>query len=192
MNAPTRNLLYPRRDRGAALIVALLLLLVMTILGVTTMNSSIMQGFMSASYQQQTSTLAGVENVVFAGERDVEAIVDPFGVIDVGDLPYFIDLTDPALAGTSPWVPSDTSTANWSFAQTVAQTIGALDIFGQYRIEYMGEFEVPGESIAEGGGLEDSRIHIFRISARGAEEDGRGALRVVQTLYVTLRGPDLG
>ena len=179
-----------RHERGAALIVALLLLLVMTILGIAAMNSSIMQGFMSASYRQQTTTLAGVENVVFAGERDVEAIVDPVTTIDVGELGYFIDLTDPSLTGP-PWTASDTSESNWNLAETVAQTIGSLNIFGQYRIEYMGEFEVPGESIAEGGGLEDSRIHVFRISARGVE-GGRGSLRVVQTLYVTLRGPDIG
>lgn len=179
-----------RHERGAALIVALVLLLVMTILGITAMNSSIMQGFMSASYRQQTTTLAGVENVVFAGERDVEAIVDPLIAIDVGELEYFIDLTDPDLIGT-PWTPSDTSESNWNLGETVTQQIGLLDIFGQYRIEYMGEFEVPGESIAAGGGFEDSRIHVFRISARG-EEGQRGSLRVVQTLYVTLRGPDIG
>ena len=183
-------LLKNRSERGAALIVALLLLLVMTVLGVTAMNSSIMQGFMSASYRQQTTTLAGVENVVFAGERDIEAIVAPLTTIDVADLGYFIDLTDPDLTGT-PWTPSDTSDANWNVAETVTQRIGLLDIFGRYTIEYMGEFEVPGESIAEGGAFEDSRIHVFRISARGVE-GGRGSLRVVQTLYVTLRGPDIG
>jgi type IV pilus assembly protein PilX len=188
MRPTTRNLGFDRRDRGAALIVALLLLLVMTILGVTAMNSSIMQGFMSASYQQQTVTLSGVENVVFAGERTVEAIVDPNSIIEVKDLDYFINLTDPNLVTT--WRASDASTGNWSLAETVAQTIGTLDVFGQYMIEYMGEFEVPGESIAEGGGFEDSRIHVFRVSARGAE-DGRGSLRIVQTFYVTLRGPDV-
>lgn len=177
--SPAKNL---RRHSGAALIVALLLLLVMTILGVTAMSSSTMQSFMSASYQHQTTTLAGAENVLLAAERDVEDIVADG--ID-GRAHFFNLLDDPP----PPEFPAGTFTADWAVAQVVNQTIGILDIFGQFVIEYLGEFEVPGESIAEGGGFADSRIHVFRVSARG-EETEREGLRVVQSLYVTLRGPE--
>jgi type IV pilus assembly protein PilX len=170
-----------RRQKGAALIVALVLLLVMTILGVTALSSSTMQGFMSASYQQQTVTLAGAENVLLAGERDVEDIVAT-GVD--GRTHFFNLLEDPP----PDQFPAGSFSADWAVAQIINQTIGVLDIDGQFVIEYMGEFEVPGESIAEGGGFEDSRIHVFRVSARG-EETEREGLRVVQSLYVTLRGP---
>jgi type IV pilus assembly protein PilX len=171
----------PRRDKGAALIVALILLLVMTILGVTAMNSSTMQGFMSASFQQQTSTLAGVENVLLAAERDVEAIVAE----GLGTRIHYRDLlADPPPAQFAAGKINE----DWSAAATITEKIGALDIFGQFVIEYMGDFEVPGESIAEGGSFQDSRIHIFRISARGTEQQREGS-RIVQTLYVTLRGP---
>lgn len=168
------------QQRGAALVIALLLLLVMTVLGVTALNSSTLQNFMSSAFQQQTTTLAGVENVLLEGEMDVEAIVTS----GVGTRTHFRDLTD------------DTQTqfvlanlVDWNSGSPVAQTIGEIGITGNYLIEYMGEFEVPGESIAVGGGLEDSKIHIFRVSARGGEAN-RGALRTVQSYYVTLQPPN--
>jgi type IV pilus assembly protein PilX len=179
-----KDIRIPSRSRGAALIVALLLLLVMTILGVTAMSSSTMQGFMSSSYQQQTSALAGVENVLLEGEFEVETLVAD----GVGSPPpsYYLNLLD---ENTDEFEATSGAEEDWLIGSPVSQTIGEFDIPGRYMIEYLGEFEVPGESIAEGGALEDSRIHVFRVSARGAEAQ-RGGLRIVQSLYVTLRGPD--
>jgi type IV pilus assembly protein PilX len=162
-----------RGQRGAALIVALILLLVMTLLGITAMNSSILQGFMSASYQEQTVRLAAAENILLTGEFDVEDLVAN-GVVDRGTAPnqYYFNLdTDPAL----------------QFAAAAAATPWP----NGFVIEYMGNVEIPGESIAVGGALEDSSIHIFRVSARSERDASeRGGLRIVQSLYVTLRGPD--
>lgn len=167
----------PTQQRGAALVVALILLLVMTILGITALNSSTLQNFMSSAYQQQTTTLAGAENVLLEGEVDVEAIVTS----GVGGKTHFRDLTDDD--------ETQFDLASWGEGWPVTQDIGEITITGSYFIEYMGEFEVPGESIAEGGGLEDSKIHIFRVSARGGEAN-RGAIRTVQSYYVTLQPPN--
>lgn len=162
----------PIAERGAALIVALVLLLVMTILGVTALNSSILQGYMSSSYQQQTRTLAIAENILRQGELEVEALV--FG--GVGDPPpgYYLNLVeDPA---PIPFAASSFATA-WPAEQ--------------YFIEYLGQRIVPGESVAVGGGLADSLVHVFRVSARELRPaTERSSLRIVQSLYVTLDGPD--
>jgi len=171
----------PSQSRGAALIVALILLLVMTILGITALNSSTLQGFMSSAYQQQTSTLTGVENVLLEAEMDIEDIVTN----GVNGRAHFINLLDgstefPAATGT----PDDWSTTG----AAVTEAMGEFEFPSRFVLEYMGEFEVPGESIAVGGGLADSRIHVFRVSARGVEQQ-RGSARVVQSYYVTLRSP---
>lgn len=165
------------RQSGAALVVALLLLLVMTVLGVTALNSSTLQNLMSSAFQQQTTTLAGAENVLLEGEMDVEAIV----VGGVEGRTHFVDLTDED--------ETQFDLVAWNDGWPVAQRIGEIEITGSYFIEYMGKFEVPGESIAEGGWLEDSKIHIFRVSAQGGEAN-RGAVRTVQSYYVTLRPPN--
>lgn len=156
------------QPRGMALVVSLLLLLVMTILGAAALNSSIMQGLMSSSYQQQTVLLAGAENSLLTGEFDVEDLV----ANGVDGRAYYINLD----ADPDDEFPAAFVDQNWPNA---------------FVIEYMGAFLVPGESVAEGGGLEDSVMHIFRVSAREERPDGeRGGLRIVQSLYVTLAGPD--
>jgi type IV pilus assembly protein PilX len=154
-------------QRGAALIVALILLLVMTLLGITAMNSSILQGFMSASYQEQTVRLTTAENILLAGEFDVEDLV----ANGVNDRAYYFDLKDDSA------LQFDAAAATtWPNA---------------FVIEYMNAFQIPGESIAVGGSFEDSSIHIFRVSARSERDAAsRGGLRIVQSLYVTLTGPD--
>jgi hypothetical protein len=159
----------PRRMRGMALVVSLILLMVLTVIGVTVVNSSIMQGLMSASYQQQTAILADAENLLLAGELDVEALV----VGGVGARDYYFNLD----ADPDDEFQAALFNQNWP---------------NDFVIEYMGEFLVPGESVAEGGGLEDSLMHIFRVSAREErDDDERGGLRIVQSLYVTLAGPDM-
>lgn len=159
----------PARQRGAILAVALVLLLVLTVLGITVVSSSIMEGLMSASYQSQTATLANAENVLRAGERQLEQLT--LTGVDEDDL-FFVNLEDnPAL-------------------QFEAADLDVAWPATEYVIEYMGAFEIPGESIAEGGGLADSEIHISRISARSVRPEAeRGGLRIVQSLYVTLEDP---
>lgn len=169
---PARALPLPRAESGAALIVALVLLLVMTLLGVTALNSSILQGYMSSSYQQQTRTLATAENILRQGELEVEALV--FGGVGATPPSYYLDLVeDPA---TEPFAAGSFATA-WPTEQ--------------YFIEYLGQRIVPGESVAVGGGLADSLVHVFRVSARELRPtDERSSLRIVQSMYVTLDGPD--
>ena len=176
----------PSQSRGAALIVALILLLVMTILGITALNSSTLQGFMSSAYQQQTSTLTGVENVLLEAEMDIEDIVTN----GVNGRAHFINLLtgENLLIGETKF-PAGSGTTDWEGrGAAVTEAMGKFEFPSRFVLEYMGEFEVPGESIAVGGGLADSRIHVFRVSARGVEQQ-RGSARVVQSYYVTLRSP---
>jgi type IV pilus assembly protein PilX len=175
----------PRTQQGAALIVSLILLLVMTLLGVAAMNSSILQGFMSASQQEQTTRLARAEDFLLEGEFEIEQlIVNGVGITGCGGVPCC-----PVGACYRNLEANPTQ----AFAVTSPATgfPGGNAAGGGYLIEYMGQFLVPGESVAEGGGFEDSLIHIFRVSARSVPGNERGGLRIVQSLYVSLDGPDL-
>jgi type IV pilus assembly protein PilX len=173
-------------QRGAALIVSLILLLVMTLLGLAAMNSSILQGFMSATQQEQTTRLARAEDFLLEGEFEVEQlVVNGVGITLCGGAPCCPNLTCYRNLEANPGQAFDVNLFGTTF--TGGSTGGA----GGYLIEYMGQFLVPGESVAEGGGLEDSLIHIFRVSARSVPGNERGGLRIVQSLYVTLDGPDL-
>jgi type IV pilus assembly protein PilX len=175
-----------RTQRGAALIVSLILLVVMTLLGMAAMNSSILQGFMSSSQQEQTRRLAQAEDFLLDGEFEVQRLVnDGVGVAQCGGTSC---CPEGACYRNLVADPPDVA-----FATNLHATAfpGGNRAGGGYVIEYMGQFLVPGESVAEGGGFEDSWIHIFRVSARSVPGNERGGLRTVQSLYVTLIGPDL-
>jgi type IV pilus assembly protein PilX len=163
-------------QRGTALVVSLIMLLVLTILGVAAMNSSIMQGLMSTSYQSQTTTLSGAEAVLREGELDVEAL------LGAAKPAYYYDLIaeppDPALA------VEDLVALPWAFDANAFDD-GTFD--GQYAIEYLGRFEVPGETIVLPGGVVGSYVYAFKVTARTGGD--RGALRTVQSVYVTLEAP---
>ena len=175
-----------RKEQGAALVVSLILLLVMTLLGVTAMNSSIMQGFMSANQQEQTQRLARAEDFLLEGEFEVEQlVVTGVGATTCGGAPCCPDGTCYRNLDADPTQAFDVTSLSTAFPG------GNAGGAGGYLIEYMGSFLVPGESVAEGGGFEDSLVHIFRVSARSVPGNERGGLRIVQSFYVTLDGPNL-
>jgi type IV pilus assembly protein PilX len=162
-----------RPQRGAALVVSLVLLLVLTLLGITAMNSSIMQGLMSTSYQSQTTTLSGAEVVLREGELDVE------GLLGGAKPTYYYDLV-----ADTPDAAPDIASLVWTFSANTLDTDG---IDSAYVIEYLGQFEVPGETAVLPGGAAGSHVYVFKVTARG--EGDRGALRTVQSVYVTLEAP---
>ncbi len=58
-----------------------------------------------------------------------------------------------------------------------------------YVTEYMGAKPIPGESVRIGtdGRIIGGAVHSFRLTSRS--EAGKGALRLVQSLYVTTAPP---
>lgn len=71
-------LLYgPGRQKGMALIIGLMLLLVITLLGIASMRGSTMQERMSANNQQQTITFQGAESAIRAVMDELRAITPP-------------------------------------------------------------------------------------------------------------------
>ncbi len=171
----------PCTQRGTALVVSLVLLLVMTLIGISAMNSSVMQGLMSTSYQSQATTLSGAEVVLREAELDVEALVLGQKVVNYYDLT--LD------GGDDPFpVEGVTWPAGAELLTVLVDEAGKDEISGQFVIEYLGQYEVPGESAKETGErLPGSHVSVFRISARGTGD--RGARRQVQSIFVTLDAP---
>ena len=72
------NTRYPASERGAALFMALIFLLVMTILGVFGMNVSRMENLMAGNNQFQTTALSNAELMISEGEQKVEATLGTY------------------------------------------------------------------------------------------------------------------
>jgi type IV pilus assembly protein PilX len=67
----------PKKQQGAALFVALIFLLILTVLGVSSMSDTVMQGKMSAAIQDGNIALQGAETAV----RAAEATIDGFATL---------------------------------------------------------------------------------------------------------------
>ena len=164
----------PASQQGISLIVAMVMLIVLTLVGVSSMNTAVVELKMAGSMQQQNLALNRANELLRVAETRVEEIVNDPGSFDF------------ASTGDGYYTTADNvkvSNLDWDGQGLVA-------IKGQrdkelYIIEYLGPTNVPGESEVydtEGkviGGL----AYTFRLTARSTT--GKNALRLVQSLYVT-------
>jgi Tfp pilus assembly protein PilX len=186
------------RQRGAALFMALIFLLILTILGVFGMNMSRLENLMAGNTQFQTTALNNAEYVLVRGENDISAIAassgNPFNPDTAGDRYYPIGTT--TATGTPPSKPEDLV---WTFpSQKVSipdfngdgsDTDGdgtADDGVGYYIIEDAGLDNSAGEDSSYTGTinpLAGAIVQVFQVTAQSSSS--RGAKRIVQSVLVT-------
>ncbi len=176
--------LGPGSQRGVSLIVALVMLIVLTLIGVSSMNTAIVELKMAGSAQQQGIALNRADEMLRVGEDDIDDIVaNPaaFNWLAPNDAYYVV--ADAINVYDLDW-----------------EAEGLTSIQGdneddRYVTEYLGNKAIPGESVATGGGKRDAQgggaaggsVYTFRVTSRSAT--GKSALRLVQSLYVTLAPP---
>jgi len=179
MNTRTINLrtgFYSQR--GVSLVVALIMLLVLTLIGVSSMNTAIVELKMAGSMQQQGIALNRADELLRVGEDDVVTIINTPAAFDFG------------AAGDGYYLTADNVNVNnidWS-GQGLNSIEGATanDI---YITEYLGAKAIPGESVKVGtdGRIIGGAVHTFRITSRSTT--GKSALRLVQSIYVSSAPP---
>jgi type IV pilus assembly protein PilX len=179
------------RQDGAALFMALIFLLILTILGVFGMNLSRLENLMSGNAQFQTTALNNAEYVLVRGENDISAIVDagtnnPFLLSNDTDQYFDASAVDP-------------SALVWTFA---SEKVSLPDVNGD---ESDTDGEGPyddgtGSYVIEDAGLDNSEgecatyeckinplpgavVQVFMVTAQSSTT--RGAKRIVQSVVVT-------
>jgi type IV pilus assembly protein PilX len=189
MSIPMKNQMAgPAAQQGVSLIVALIMLIVLTLIGVSSMNTAIVELKMAGSSQQQGLALNRADELLRIGEDDVQTIADTPGTFDFatpGDGYYVV--ADDIDVFNLDWEGSGlTSISGGKFATSGVFMGGDR---GDYVVEYIGEKDVIGESGSEGGdqGVAGSKVYTYRITARS--EGAKGALRLVQSIYVTANPP---
>jgi len=174
---------YPASERGAALFMALIFLLVMTILGVFGMNVSRMENLMAGNNQFQTAALSNAELMIAEGEQTVKATLGTYLDWNL-TTDHFYDRT---ASSTQEISPQD---INWAFkfgvpgGDTHEDSDG--DFPSRFVIEYAGPEVVPGnsEEITDTSScVAGACVWVFLVT--GQNEASRGAKRTVQTVYVT-------
>lgn len=188
-----------QRQSGAALFMALIFLLVLTVLGVFGMNISRLENLMAGNAQFQTEAMNNAEYVLVAAEADIKGLaVDKFstGRDVAGDQYYPLNTVDfnAGVAGTQ--MPTDLV---WNFdsAAVVLPDIGgegmdtdgdgnADDGTGEYVIQDAGYDNTAGECETvecELDPLAGAVVQVFLVSAQSGAS--RGARRILQSVVVT-------
>jgi Tfp pilus assembly protein PilX len=168
---------------GAVLIVSLLILFAMTLIGVSSMDSAVMELKMSGTMQQQVVAMNRAEATLLTAESRIETITQD------GSVWNFESTTD----GFYPKLNTlDVEQADWSGIGAEAgpvTTTNSVDDDDLYVVEYLGEKPIPGESVIvdPNGTIVGGAVHTFRNTTRSAS--GRSVVRIVQSIYVTLAAP---
>lgn len=159
------------RQQGLALIMSLVILLVLTILGITAMNTSNLQLLMTGNSQYQTLALNTAEDVIRTAEDFVQDYVT--GVQALPANGYYDLATDAEV---------DLSSHDWTNDSVASGS-------SNYVIEYAGDQNLDSASLAwrQNNGISGDTVSVFRITAR--TPTARGAVRYVQSIYVSLESP---
>lgn len=165
----------PKRETGAALIVSLIALLILTILGVAASRMSQLEERMTGNTQDANVALQAAEAALRTGEL---FLIQP-------ELPYFVGsdgLYEPATASNPPlW-----ETVDWDAALAVRSYDGFAGAAGslaranaRYFIEELPNAVSPGESLAADAAADEAKY--YRITARGVGIGGRAVVTLQST-----------
>ena len=193
MRLTRHQLPVAHRQDGAALFMALIFLLILTILGVFGMNLSRLENLMAGNAQFQTTALNNAEYVLARGEKDIEDIAAsgtvPFSAWSVDDQYYTVDTTP---GGTPrdlvwPFTAAKVSIPDMNGDGSDTDADGTVDDgTGQYVIENAGLDNSKVEDASFTGTinpLPGAIVQVFLVTAQS--ETSRGAKRTVQSVVVT-------
>ena len=159
------------RQTGAALFMALIFLLILTILGVFGMNVSRLENLMAGNTQFQTTALNNAEYTLARGIEDIQ-------LVESSGSSY------PTTAGYHTAGDIDPSDLTWSFTRKdVSLPDGST---GEYVIINAGTDNDDGEDSSYAGTIlpaPGSIVQVFLVTAQS--ESSRGAKRIVQSVVVT-------
>ena len=157
------------RQQGISLVVSLIMLLIMTVIGISAMNTSLSKIRLTSGIQQQSNTSNDTEGSLSLGEQNAEEAASDQSIVD-GSGFFRNQLT----------VDDLNNTATWDNAFTGAN--GA----GNFIIEYMGPRVKQGGSLVN---LDTSGeiIYVYRITAR-VNNDER-AERMFQSFFISANEP---
>lgn len=167
-----------KNERGAVLITGMLILVIVSILGLATMQSTLLQEKMAGNLEQQDIAFQAAES----GLRMAEAQMFSYVI-----LPSFNGtggLYQPTTAGTTPrWEIVDWSDPT-EYIEYQAADLSATPPAPEIRciVEYLAEVDDDGSDSVKFGASTASR-DMLRITSRGVSPNGRSVV-ILQTTYL--------
>lgn len=171
------------KESGAALMVSLIMLLILTIIGVTGMKNTALEERMAGNMRDKGLAFESAE----AALRDAEAFMETvftLGAFNADGSDGYYDNSTRDLWQSVDW--DGTNVGNTNKSVTATTSIPGVEA-GKYVIQYIADSE---ESDVSGGvnlnnigqGTGGGNTSIFRITVRGSGASGNAAV-ILQTLH---------
>ncbi len=160
------------KQKGMAMFVSLIMLLLMTLIIVHGARTSTLEIFIANNVQSVAQALMRAEDSALGGETLVE--------VNYPGAPT-IDFSENAGDGLYTDLEIDVNRLDWT--EFTTERVGEGDQLREYIIEYVGPVTALRGTLAMGAGAASEKRYLYRISGRG--ESSRGSTRVVQTIYAT-------
>lgn len=153
----------PKKQRGVILIMSLVILMVLSLLGVSSMRTSSLQERMSGNARDYQIAFEAAEIALRSGEDYLKDISLNADFSAAGNNGKFTART---LSDSDAW----RTEANWTSGKTTSVTIADVAKNPEYMIEIVdSEYGVIEdlEATEEGGGTGTLEISLYRITSRG-------------------------
>lgn len=159
-----RKTFIPGTQRGAVLIVALVMLLVLTVLGTASIRDTTMEERMAGNFRDRTAALEAAETALRTGEAGISNTTVYSALA--------FDGTDGSYEVTSASVSVDPETGTnygLSVAASVLSDSGKLlvDQVPEYYIEKLPAIAMSGSNLAIGTQDQPPKVHYYRVTAKG-------------------------
>ena len=154
------------RQRGVALFIALVVLLIITLVGVSSLQSTRIEERMAANSLDRDTAFQAAEAALATGETTIEALPAAFEAT-------FTANTDGYYEPVAATAPPRWETVDWLNDGALPETAGDLgDVVEQpkYIVEYVARVELEDEASAnlgQRGELEGEQVDMFRVSSYG-------------------------
>jgi len=170
-------------ERGMVMFVALVLLLILTLLGVTLARMQTVEERLAQNDANHQMALQTAEAALQAGfDADVSGIYTNFsgGVPGLNTLLNEIDTTNTTLGYNSSWGAPGVNSIAYNGAALASAPAAANP---QYVIEQMASVVPPGCTAGNSGNYGSSQVSVHRITAHSQGGDG-SASATVQTQHI--------
>ena len=160
------------KQKGVALFISLIMLLLMSIIILHGARSSTLELLLGNNAQHTAQALMRAEDSVVAGESLIE-----LNYVGAPSVDFSANQAD------GMYIVGEINVTTVDWTAYAAERVGIGDNYREYIIEYMGPAMTSGGSLSAGAGPASNIRYLYRVSGRG--ESGRGGARVVQTIYAT-------
>ncbi|MBY0545391.1 MAG: hypothetical protein K2Q14_07590 [Gammaproteobacteria bacterium] len=164
----------PARQQGAVLFVALMILLILTFIGISTLNNAPIQEKIADNYQETNRTFQAANSVEREAETFLAGLSDTSSFNNTGGLYTTGNAPDAFATGT--WTGTATRASSQTFSQISTP---------QYFIELIGSFSSGSESLNTynyGQNPNTNPVTVFRIVVY-ATDTSNTASTLVQSFY---------